>query len=147
MGLEAACILITASFCMKSQTNAKYMNGGDLNMQQMDRQMNRQQKIMAAKASFQRTGDDAGFFYKRCAFWRPSCFLSYFWLHFPADFPIGVFGRNMLKNACQMKRPGTSWRSRCRSCIRMRWSRGGSFRRTLRSRSGETEEISGCTAA
>ena len=34
-------------------------------MQQMDRQMNRQQKIMAAKASFQRTGDDAGFFYKR----------------------------------------------------------------------------------
>ena len=34
-------------------------------MQQMDQQMNRQQKIMAAKASFQRTGDDAGFFYKR----------------------------------------------------------------------------------
>lgn len=65
MGLEVACILITASFCMKSQANAKYMNGGDLNMQQMDRQMNRQQKIMAAKASFQRTGDDAGFFYKR----------------------------------------------------------------------------------
>ena len=57
MGLEAACILITASFCMKSQTNAKYMNGGDLNMQQMDRQMNRQQKIMAAKASFQRTDE------------------------------------------------------------------------------------------
>lgn len=52
MGLEAACILITASFCMKSQTNAKYMNGGDLNMQQMDRQMNRQQKIMAAKGIF-----------------------------------------------------------------------------------------------
>lgn len=34
-------------------------------MQQMDQQMNRQQKIMAAKASFQGTGDDAGFFYKR----------------------------------------------------------------------------------
>lgn len=33
-------------------------------MQQMDQQMNRQQKIMAAKASFQKTGDNAGFFYK-----------------------------------------------------------------------------------
>lgn len=33
-------------------------------MQQMDQQMNRQQKIMAAKASFQQTGGNAGFFYK-----------------------------------------------------------------------------------
>lgn len=33
-------------------------------MQQMDQQMTRQQKIMAAKASFQQTGDNAGFFYK-----------------------------------------------------------------------------------
>lgn len=33
-------------------------------MQQMDQQMNRQQKIMAAKASFQQTGDNAGFFYR-----------------------------------------------------------------------------------
>ena len=31
-------------------------------MQQMDQQMNRQQKIMAAKASFRQTGDNAGFF-------------------------------------------------------------------------------------
>ena len=33
-------------------------------MQQMDQQMNRQQKIMAAKASFRQTGDNAGFFYR-----------------------------------------------------------------------------------
>lgn len=33
-------------------------------MQQMDQQMNRQQKIMAAKASFQQTDGNAGFFYK-----------------------------------------------------------------------------------
>ena len=52
MGLEAACILITASFCMKSQTNAKYMNGGDLNMQQMDRQMNRLAENNGGKGIF-----------------------------------------------------------------------------------------------